>query len=83
MANSYKILSKQRLDDVLRIEIEYNFDGRLVLVSVPIFRPTTLQEVRDALRNRGISERAKLLAADSIDTVLPNIPLNEEVVIGG
>ena len=84
MAASYKVLSKSKLDDTLRLEVEYTFDGRVVVTLVHVHQPTNLATVRDAVLNRGLSERRKLLAGDDIDAVLPNISLNQNTeIVGG
>ena len=78
MPTAIKIqLAERRGEDTLVTLVQYLYTGALtdsVTVEVQHFRPTTLQQVLDAITARGISERARLLAAPAIDAIIPLIP---------
>jgi hypothetical protein len=81
MANSYKVLAATRVDDTVITEVQYSFDGRLVTVPVSHFRPQSKADVAAGIRNRGISERDKLIAADTIEALLAGFQTGTEVVL--
>lgn len=70
-------LAERRGEDVLVTLVQYIFTGTLnnsVTVEVQHFRPTSDAQVLAAITARGVSERARLLAAPDIDAIIPLLP---------
>jgi hypothetical protein len=73
MANTYRLLGARRLEDTLITDVEYSLDGVVVRVEVAHFRPTTKQQVQQAIRNRGVTEKQRVDAQVLIDSFIANL----------
>lgn len=77
----YKILSVRQNQDSLITEVEFYIGEATVSVSIPHFRPQSVEEVLSGIQNRGHSEEAKIAAVASASTVLGNIAIGQRVSI--
>lgn len=75
---TYKITSTRQADITLITTVEYNFDGVLHTIEIPHFMPKTEAEVEQNIINAAQSELARLQALESIQALIPTIPINEE-----
>jgi hypothetical protein len=73
---TYTILSTRQQDSILFTEVEYNFDGTIVLVEIAHFNPQSTKEIEINITNRASSELAKIAISNSISSLIPNIELN-------
>ena len=76
MATQITILDKFRYEDNLVTQVQYDFDVEIndsIIVSIYHFRPKSELEVEQNIINRGESEKAKIMAQNLIDQILPNI----------
>ena len=69
----YKIKSVTRNEETVTTKVEYDFNGTIVIVDVAHFQPKNVAEVKQSIKNRGLSEKAKLDAIDVCITLLANI----------
>jgi hypothetical protein len=75
---TYKITSTRQADITLITTVEYNFDGVLHTIEIPHFMPKTEAEIEQNIINAAQSELARLQALESIQALIPTIPINEE-----
>jgi hypothetical protein len=75
---TYKITSTRQADITLITTVEYNFDGVLHTIEIPHFMPKTEAEVEQNIINAAQSELARLQALESIQAIIPTLPINEE-----
>ena len=75
---TYKITSTRQADITLITTVEYNFDGVLHTIEIPHFMPKTEAEVEQNIINAAQSELARLQALESIQALIPTLPINEE-----
>lgn len=75
---TYKITSTRQADITLITTVEYNFDGVLHTIEIPHFMPKSQAEIEQNIINAAQSELARLQALDSIQALIPTIPINEE-----
>jgi hypothetical protein len=60
----YKIKSVTRNEETVTTNVEYNFNGTMLTIDVAHFQPANVAEVKQSIKNRGLSEKAKLNAID-------------------
>lgn len=68
---------ERRGEDTVVALVQYLYTGSFVdsvTVEVQVFRPTTLDDITNAITARGASEKARLQAAPIIDSLLPLVP---------
>lgn len=75
---TYKITATRQADITLITTVEYNFDGVLHTIEIPHFMPKTEAEIEQNIINAAQSELARLQALESIQALIPTIPINEE-----
>lgn len=75
---TYKITSTRQADITLITTVEYNFDGVLHTIEIPHFMPKTEAEIEQNIINAAQSELARLQALESIQALIPTLPINEE-----
>lgn len=75
---NYKILSTRQADEILFTTVEYNFDGTIVTTEVAHFMPKTKTEIETNIVNRASSEIARIAATNTIASLIPTLPINEE-----
>jgi hypothetical protein len=75
---TYKITSTRQADITLITTVEYNFDGVLHTIEIPHFMPKSQAEIEQNIINAAQSELARLQALDSIQALIPTLPINEE-----
>ena len=75
---TYKITATRQADITLITTVEYNFDGVLHTIEIPHFMPKTEAEVEQNIINAAQSELARLQALESIQELIPTLPINEE-----
>ena len=75
---TYKITSTRQADITLMTTVEYNFDGVLHTIEIPHFMPKTEAEIEQNIINAAQSELARLQAIESIQLLIPTLPINEE-----
>jgi len=75
---TYKITSTRQADITLMTTVEYNFDGVLHTIEIPHFMPKTEAEIEQNIINAAQSELARLQAIESIQSLIPTLPINEE-----
>jgi hypothetical protein len=75
---TYKITSTRQADITLITTVEYNFDGVLHTIEIPHFMPKSQAEIEQNIINAAQSELARLQALESIQALIPTIPINEE-----
>lgn len=73
---TYKIISKENIDDILKTTIQFEYDSNEIVVEVSHFRPSTLEDVELGIQNRIASEVSKIEAVKLINQII--IPINEE-----
>jgi len=76
---TYKIISKENIDDVLKTTIQFEYDLNEIVFEVSHFRPSTLEDVELGIQNRITSEVSKIEAVKLINQIV--IPINEEKTI--
>lgn len=69
----YKIKSVTRNEETVTTNVEYNFNGTIVTIDVAHFAPLNVAEVKQSIKNRGLSEKAKLNAIEVCDSLKTNI----------
>jgi len=77
----YKILSAVAKDDTIFTNVEYDIDGKIVVVSVPHFQPENKDEVLQGIVNRVYSEDRKLDCSQVCEAIVGEIELNKDVTI--
>ena len=77
----YKIISTRQFDENIFTEVEYNFDGKLLVVEISHFAPKSVQEVEDNIKNRAASELAKMQISEHISNIITDIPIDIETPI--
>ena len=75
---TYKITSTRQSDITLITTVEYNFDGVLHTIEIPHFMPKSQTEIEQNIINAAQSELARLQALESIQALIPTLPINEE-----
>jgi len=60
----YKIKSVTRNEETVTTNVEYNFNGTMLTIDVAHFAPSNVAEVKQSIKNRGLSEKAKLNAIE-------------------
>ena len=75
---TYKITSTRQADITLITTVEYNFDGVLHTIEIPHFMPKSQAEIEQNIINAAQSELARLQALESIQAIIPTLPINEE-----
>jgi hypothetical protein len=75
---TYKITSTRQADITLITTVEYNFDGVLHTIEIPHFMPKSQAEIEQNIINAAQSELARLQALESIQALIPTLPINEE-----
>lgn len=78
---TYKITSTRQADVTLITTVEYNFDGVLHTIEIPHFMPKSEAEIEQNIINAAQSELARLQAIESIQSLIPTLPINEEKLI--
>lgn len=75
---TYKIISTRQAGETLITVVEYNFDTTIVTTEVPHFMPRSTEEIEQNIINRASSEIARINAANTIASLIPTLPINEE-----
>ena len=75
---TYKITSTRQADVTLITTVEYNFDGVLHTIEIPHFMPKSEAEIEQNIINAAQSELVRLQAIESIQSLIPTLPINEE-----
>ena len=75
---TYKIVSTRQAEETLITVVEYNFDTTIVTVEVPHFMPQSTEEIEQNIINRASSEIARISATNTIASLIPTLPINEE-----
>ena len=75
---TYKITATRQADITLITTVEYNFDGVLHTIEIPHFMPKSQAEIEQNIINAAQSELARLQALESIQALIPTLPINEE-----
>ena len=75
---TYKIISTRQAEETLITVVEYNFDTTIVTAEVPHFMPQSTEEIEQNIINRASSEIARINAANTIASLIPTLPINEE-----
>jgi hypothetical protein len=75
---TYKITLTRQADITLITTVEYNFDGVLHTIEIPHFMPKSQSEIEQNIINAAQSELARLQALESIQALIPTLPINEE-----
>ena len=75
---TYKITSTRQADITLMTTVEYNFDGVISTIEIPHFMPKSEAEIEQNIINAAQSELARLQAIESIQSLIPTLPINEE-----
>ena len=79
---TYKILSVKNEEQIIIMNVEYTLDDLSKLViDVPVFAPSTVEEIAITLANRGMSEQARIIATSKVLEIMHLIPLNTEIPI--
>lgn len=77
MPNSFTLISKRRDEDILYTTVDFTIDGVLVPnVQIAHYRPATKQEVRQNIIKRGMAEKERLTAIQTIDSFINNLDTN-------
>jgi hypothetical protein len=79
----YKILSVKSEGDHVVTEVEYNFNGETLTVSVPHFRPSSEDDIKTGIENRAASEKAKIDAAALCVSLASAIETGVEISLNG
>ena len=75
---TYKITSTRQADITLITTVEYNFDGVLHTIEIPHFMPKSQAEIEQNIINAAQSDLARLQALESMQALIPTLPINEE-----
>jgi len=59
--------------ETVRTDVTYDIDGTEVAVSVPHFHPKTKEDIITGIKNRAVSEKAKLDASNLNKTLVTDI----------
>lgn len=78
MDSTFKILSTRQIDELLYTEVEFNFDGELVLIDIGHSAPRSVEEIEQNIRNRGLMEIFKRTASQTVSNLVDDIPLEVE-----
>ena len=76
---TYKITSVSQNDDTITTFVEFQLNSTQLNVSIPHFRPVSVNQIIDNIVNRGLSEQTRLDAIASCSSLLSLIPINETV----
>jgi hypothetical protein len=74
---TYKILNTKTIDETLFTEVEYDFDGKIIVVDIPHFMPKSSQEVINNILNRASTEQIKINYIESLQNVINELPINQ------
>ncbi len=74
---TYTITAVRRIEETVWTDVTFDFNGTIVMVEVPHFRPQSVNEVKQNIKNRALSEKDKLDAGTLAQSFLANIPLNQ------
>jgi len=74
---TYKILNTRTIDETLFTEVEYDFNGTIVVVDIPHFMPQSSQDVITGIINRAATEQIKLNYIESLPNVISELPINQ------
>ena len=74
---TYKILNTKTIDETLFKEVEYDFDGKIIVVDIPHFMPKSSQEVINNILNRASTEQIKINYIESLQNVINELPINQ------
>ena len=77
----YTITKVRQVEDIIFTEVDYDFNGLIVHVSVPHFQPKTKGDVISGIVNRMVSEQNKLNASNNCTIIASQIALNETVIL--
>lgn len=75
---TYKIVSTRQIEETLFTTVEYNLDGIIRTIEVAHFMPDSTQTIEQNIINRAQTELARIQAEEAIQSILPQIVLNEE-----
>jgi len=78
---TYKIISTRVNDETITTEVEYNFDGAIVIVDVAHFAPQNESDIETGILNRALGEKKKLDAIEFNKTFITTITIGEEKTI--
>ena len=74
---TYKIINTRQIETILYTEVEYDFDGTIVLIEVAHFNPQSKEEIETNILNRASSELIKIEISNSISGLINDIDLNQ------
>lgn len=74
---TYKILSTRQREQTLFTEVEYNFDGQIIITEVAHFSPQSTEEIEQNIINRAQSELQKITIVEQLSQLLPSIELEQ------
>ena len=74
---TYKILSTRTFNETLFTEVEYDFDGTIIIVEIPHSMPQTSQDVISGIINRASLEQTKLQVIQNLSNLINDLPLNQ------
>lgn len=78
---TYTITKATEECGILTTTVLYNIDGTPVQVDIAHFQPQTLSDIILGITNRALTEKNKLTAMGTCETLLTQITLNEVVTI--
>jgi len=73
----YKIISVSHQEDTITTTVEFQLISDKLTVSIPHYKPTSIEQIIDNIINRGLSEQAKLDSINACTSLLSSIPVNE------
>jgi hypothetical protein len=79
----YKIISVRSEGDHVVTQVEYNFNGETLTVSVPHFRPSSEDDIKTGIENRAASEKAKIESAALCSYLASTLETGVEVQLNG
>ena len=77
---TYKIIKVSQIEDTITTTVELHLDTQIMTVDIFHFRPQSNEEIDQNIKDRSISEQAKLDALTELSTVIPTIAIGETVI---
>ena len=77
---TYKIIKVSQIEDTITTTVELHLDTQIMTVDIFHFRPQSNEEIDQNIKDRAISEQAKLDALTELSTVIPTIAIGETVI---
>lgn len=77
---TYKIIKVSQIEDTITTTVELHLDTQIMTVDIFHFRPHSNEEIDQNIKDRAISEQAKLDALIEVSTVIPTIAIGETVI---